>query len=75
MYVISYQWCNSSASSSIGMKRTNCFLVSAVLADHKLWCLPQYCQVIVCIWDFLLQQLMRLQPIAVSLFSITHGMQ
>ncbi|RHN75037.1 hypothetical protein MtrunA17_Chr2g0316801 [Medicago truncatula] len=54
------------------MKRTNCFLVSAVLADHKLRCLPQYCQLIVRTWDFLLQQLMRLQPIALSLFSITH---
>ena len=50
--MISYQWCNSSTSFSIGMKRTNC-------------------QVIICTWDFLLQELMRLQPIDVSLFYIT----
>jgi hypothetical protein len=72
-YMISCQWCNLSASSSTGTKRTNCFLASAVLADHKLWCLHRCCQVIVCTWDFLLQQLMRLKPIVVSLFSITHG--
>ena len=65
--------CNSSAFSSIGMKRTNCFLAFAALIDHKLWCLLQCCQVIVCTWGFLLQQLMQLQQIVVSPFSITHG--
>ena len=56
-----------------GMRRINCYWVSGEQVVLRLLCLLLFCQVIACTLVFLLQQLMRLQLIAVLLYFITQG--
>lgn len=57
----------------LGMRKISSFWAFVVPLDLKLWCHHLFFQVTVCTLDYLLPQLMLLQLIVASLFSITPG--
>ena len=60
---------------SSGMRRISYSSESGVQVDRKPWCLHLFCQVIVCIWGFLLQQLMQLLPTVDLPYFLTQGLK